>query len=70
MERDMLAGDTGGIMGIIVDITDIMRRAILCGNVSVRVTTRTAANQPGLIVQRRVASADIVTGTKKIVSSS
>ena len=63
MERDMLAGDTGGIMGIIVDITDIMRRAILCGNVSVRVTTRTGTLHPGVIARSRVAIDGIATGT-------
>jgi hypothetical protein len=66
MERDMGAEGMGDIIQGITDITH--HRAILCGNVNVRVTTRTGILHLGVIARNLAAIAGIVTGTNKIAN--
>lgn len=67
-EKAMVAEGMGDIRDIMVNVTDITLRAISCGNVSVRVTTRTGTLHPGVIARSLAAIAGIVTGTKKLAS--
>ena len=62
-DNDTVAEGKWDITGTIVDITNITLRAISCGNVSVRVTTRTGMLHLGVIARSLAATAGIVTGT-------